>query len=80
VVPKGTARAEAEALARQLAAFPQVTMNSDRRSALTQWDLPLAEALKREAEFAAQATAGRAPAGAERFAGGAGRHGRFEDS
>jgi enoyl-CoA hydratase len=80
VVPKGTARAEAEALARQLAAFPQVTMNSDRRSALTQWDLPLAEALKREAEFAAQAKAEQAQAGAARFAGGAGRHGRFEDS
>jgi enoyl-CoA hydratase len=79
VVPKGTARAEAEALARTLAEFPQVTMNSDRRSALTQWDLPLADALKREAVFAGEAKVAQAQAGAARFAGGAGRHGSFKE-
>jgi len=77
VVAKGTARAEAEALARSLAEFPQVTMNSDRRSAISQWDLPLDQALKREAEFAAAAKSGQAQAGASRFAAGAGRHGKF---
>jgi len=77
VVAKGTARAEAETLARTLAAFPQVTMNSDRRSALTQWDLPLDEALKREAELAGEAKAAQARGGAARFAAGAGRHGKF---
>lgn len=77
VVPKGTARAEAEALARRLAEFPQVTMNSDRRSAITQWDLPLDQALRREADFAAAAKSRQAQAGATRFAAGAGRHGKF---
>ena len=79
VVPKGTARAAAEALARELAAFPQVTMNSDRRSTITQWELPLVDALQREAQFAAEAKAGQAQAGATRFAGGAGRHGSFKE-
>ncbi len=76
VVPHGQAREAAIALARQLAAFPQATMRADRESALRQWDLPLAEALRQEW------TRGRerlpdALEGAQRFAAGQGRHGRF---
>ena len=48
VVPDGTAREAAEALARELAAFPQQCMLADRASAYAQWDLPLAEALRQE--------------------------------
>jgi enoyl-CoA hydratase len=33
VVPRGRARAEAEALARDIARFPRTCMRSDRRSA-----------------------------------------------
>ncbi|MBT9465662.1 crotonase/enoyl-CoA hydratase family protein, partial [Hydrogenophaga sp.] len=48
VVPTGQVREAAIALARQLAAFPQATMRADRESALTQWDLPLGQALLQE--------------------------------
>ena len=39
VVPTGEGRAAAEALAAEIAAFPQACLRSDRRSALDQWDL-----------------------------------------
>ena len=48
VVPKGRARAEAEALAREIARFPQICMRADRRSAYEQWDLPYDAALANE--------------------------------
>lgn len=76
VVPSGTARDAAIALAQQLAAFPQATMRADRLSAYRQWDLPLPEALHQEWERG-RGCLGDALAGASRFTGGAGRHGRF---
>ena len=76
VVPTGTAREAAIALARELADFPQATLRADRLSALTQWDWPLPEALQREWD-GGKACIADALAGATRFAGGAGRHGRF---
>jgi len=79
VVPAGRSRAEAEALAHQLARFPQTCLNSDRLSAYEQWDLPLADALRNELERGRPALAEEAVAGAKRFAGGAGRHGAFGD-
>src|SRR5690348_11744303 len=48
VVPKGTARAEAEALARQIAAFPQTCLRGDRASAYAQHDLTLEDAMANE--------------------------------
>src|SRR3954463_248346 len=39
LVPKGEARTRAVALAKDIAAFPQACMRSDRLSALRQWDL-----------------------------------------
>jgi enoyl-CoA hydratase len=74
VVPTGTARAEAEALGRQLAAFPQAALRGDRRSALE------ADALGDEAAMANELRLGVAAlaegaAGAVRFASGRGRHG-----
>lgn len=77
VVPRGRARAEAEALARQIAAFPQQCMLADRASAYAQWDLPLAEALRREGRDGVPIVAAEGAAGAARFVAGAGRHGRF---
>lgn len=76
VVPSGTAREVAIALAQQLAGFPQATMRADRLSAYQQWDLPLPQALHQEWERGRDCL-GDALAGATRFTGGAGRHGRF---
>ena len=76
VVDDGTALAEAQALARQIAAFPQACMRADRASAYAQWDLPLAEALRHEGAAGYAVLAAEGLAGAEQFAAGAGRHGR----
>lgn len=75
----GQARAAAEQLAHQLAAFPQLCMRADRQSALTQWDLELDHALRRETAGGIEVIrSGETRAGAERFTGGAGRHGSFD--
>ena len=78
VVPKGETRAAAEALALEIARFPEACMLADRASAIHQWDLPLEAALRAEAEGAMHVLARESLAGAERFASGAGRHGRFD--
>jgi enoyl-CoA hydratase len=77
VVPDGTSRQAAEALARELAAFPQQCMLADRASAYAQWDLPLAEALRQEGRRGMPIVAAEGAAGAARFVAGTGRHGRF---
>jgi enoyl-CoA hydratase len=76
VVPHGEARTAAEALAHEIAAFPQVCMNSDRTSAYASLDRSLREALYEEFKLGEEALAREAVAGATRFAEGAGRHGR----
>jgi len=48
VAPKGAARDEAEKLAREIAAFPQVCMREDRMSAYEQFSLNLTDALRNE--------------------------------
>jgi len=78
VVGRGEARMAAEELARQLAAFPQAAMRGDRLSAYEQWDLDLNSALANELAHGIGALE-EAVAGARRFDGGAGRHGRFDD-
>jgi enoyl-CoA hydratase len=77
VVPKGQARAAAEKLAHEIAAFPQVCMRGDRMSSYEQYDLTLEEALKNEALIGMHALNAEAVQGAQRFAGGEGRHGKF---
>ena len=76
VVEDGQALAAAQALARQIAAFPQLCLRADRESAYAQWDLPLADALRREGAGGFPVVRAEAVAGAARFADGAGRHGR----
>ncbi len=72
----GEALPAAIELGRQLAAFPQLCMRSDRQSSYEQWDLPLPEALRRETELGVEVVrSGETRAGAARFAAGAGRHG-----
>jgi enoyl-CoA hydratase len=77
VVPKGAARVVAEALAEEIAAFPQGCLRADRRSACEQWSLTQAEALQQEfARGRAVLESGESAAGAARFVEGAGRGGR----
>jgi len=79
LVDPGLALGEALALARQLAAFPQRCMRSDRLSSYKQWGLSLDDALRLETQLGREVIAsGETLAGATRFAKGAGRHGAFE--
>lgn len=79
LVEPGRALAEAVALAKQLAEFPQRCMRSDRRSSYEQWSLSLEEALRRETQLGLEVIrSGETLEGAKRFAAGAGRHGSFE--
>lgn len=79
VVEDGCAREGAEALARQVAGFPQACMRADRASAYAQWDSDFETAMRVETEGGLDVIAsGETVAGAMRFAGGAGRHGKFE--
>jgi enoyl-CoA hydratase len=78
VVPAGRAREEAEALAAEIASFPNVTMRGDRRSAYASVGMSLEDALANEFAIGMQSLAsGEAIAGATSFAGGKGRHGSF---
>jgi len=78
VVEPGTALANARELARQIAGFPQRCMRSDRMSAYQGWTLGLDDALKSEYRFGIETVrSGETRAGAERFASGVGRHGKF---
>ncbi|MDD5326005.1 MAG: crotonase/enoyl-CoA hydratase family protein [Polaromonas sp.] len=78
VVPSGTAREAAIALAQQLAAFPQKTMLADRQSAYAQWGLPLPQALQQEWDRGKRCIS-EGLQGAARFAAGQGRHGEFKE-
>jgi enoyl-CoA hydratase len=76
VVPKGAARAAAEALAGDLATLPQVCLRSDRISAYEAGSLPFDAAMANELRRGMEPlSAGEALEGATRFAKGAGRHG-----
>ena len=78
VVASGTARAEAEALARTIAAFPQTCVRSDRASVYAGLGLPLADALRVEFEHGQRALASPdLVEGARRFRDGEGRGGSF---
>lgn len=78
VVPEGDARAKAEALAQNIARFPQSCLRADRRSARAQRGLPSRDALRQEWRGSKGEVAGGIE-GAARFAGGKGRGGDFSD-
>ncbi|MBN8226433.1 crotonase/enoyl-CoA hydratase family protein [Corallococcus macrosporus] len=78
VVPKGGARAAAEGLAAQIAAFPQACMNADRASAYAQADLAFEDAMRQEFGGGVEVLQTESIPGATRFAKGAGRHGTFD--
>jgi enoyl-CoA hydratase len=80
VVPKGEARAAAEALAAELVRFPQGCLRNDRLSAYEQYDLAMDEALRNETRRGLEVlNSGETLRGAARFASGKGRGGSFED-
>ena len=77
IVEAGHALREAQALAADLAKFPQAAMRADRRSVLQQWALSIDEAADAEYRGGDQVIAsGEAREGARRFAEGSGRHGK----
>lgn len=76
VVPPGEAREAAEAMAREIARFPQAATLADRRSVYEGHGLPVREALAAEWANGVGALE-EGLAGAARFAGGLGRAGDF---
>jgi len=77
VVPPGQALEASLVLARELAALPQTCLRNDRLSLLEGLDLPERAAMENEvARGLATLASGESAAGAARFRGGAGRHGR----
>ncbi|MEN3361289.1 MAG: enoyl-CoA hydratase [Mycobacteriales bacterium] len=75
VVPPGTARAAAEALAAELAQLPQVCLRHDRLATYEALDQPTGAALATELRHGVTSLAAGARAGATRFTTGSGRHG-----
>jgi enoyl-CoA hydratase len=76
VVPEGTARTEAEALARALAELPQACLQNDRTSAWEQTGMRFEAAMANEFRLGLRTLeSGEYLEGAARFRGGAGRHG-----
>jgi enoyl-CoA hydratase len=77
VVPVGAARCQAEALAHEIARFPQACVRADRRSVYLQQGLSVREALKREWDNGVAVLEIEGVQGAAQFTGGIGRHGDF---
>lgn len=77
VVEDGKALEAALEIAEQLSAFPQICMRADRKSAIEQWSLDWDQAMKTEMNGGLPAVQAEAIAGASRFSGGTGRHGKF---
>jgi len=79
VVPDGKSREFAEAMAHEIARFPQACMRADRRSAYAQQGLSLREAMRKEWYNGFPAFVAEGAEGAARFASGKGRHGDFRE-
>jgi enoyl-CoA hydratase len=78
LAPPGKALSAARELAKQIAAFPQTCLRNDRLSAIEQWDLTQADAMRNELRLGLKTIAsGETQAGAAQFSAGAGRHGKF---
>jgi enoyl-CoA hydratase len=77
VVPDGTSRSAAEALAAEIAALPQACLRNDRRSAYESAGRSHEDAMKRELELGWATIASPSfEEGVARFVGGAGRGGK----
>lgn len=77
LVPRGRALEAALELAELLVSHPQRCLRSDRQGVLAQWGLTEDAALREETRRGLDViSSGETRAGAERFAAGAGRHGK----
>lgn len=77
IVARGSARKEAEALAHEMAQFPQHCLRNDRLSVYEQQGLTLEDALQNEFERSVESLQVDGLKGAAQFAQGRGRHGVF---
>jgi len=78
LVPPGRALDEAKTLAREVAAWPQAALRSDRQSAYEQWSLAVDEALAGEYRHGmATVATGELVGGLDRYAGGNWRRGNL---
>ena len=75
LVDHGKARVAAEAMAHEIARFPQAAVRADRRSVIETYGVPVREAMRREWANGVEAHFKEGVAGAGRFAAGLGRHG-----
>ena len=81
LVEPGKALEASLQLAHTLAEFPQDSLRGDRMSVYQQWSLSLDDARRNELRLGMNAlNSGEAVSGASRFASGAGRHGRFDET
>ncbi|KAJ5807926.1 hypothetical protein N7474_009195 [Penicillium riverlandense] len=81
VVPKGESLKEALAIAKQLIAFPELCMNTDRRSCYySAFEASSFEdAMSQEFNAGRKVISAEAIAGAAKFSKGSGRHGSFKE-
>ncbi len=79
VVPEGQSRAKAEAIAQEIARFPQHCARADRRSAIRQHGLPIREAMLQEWRNSKKEVSREGVLGAGRFRDGKGRHGDYTE-
>ena len=79
VVANGQSRQAAEAMAHEIARFPQECVRADRRSVYLQHGLPVSKALESEWRNSHAIVDAEGIAGAARFADGKGRHGNYEE-
>ena len=78
VVNDGTAREEAEKLAREIANFPKTCMRNDRLSTYEQIGMNLEKAMQNEFEYGLRTLeSGEYLEGSKKFSSGMGKHGRF---
>jgi enoyl-CoA hydratase len=79
VVKSGTTRTEAEAMAQEIARFPQEAVLADRRSIIESRGLSIRDGMKLEWMNGIDAHSKEGANGASRFSAGAGRHGNFKN-
>ncbi|GAA3743898.1 crotonase/enoyl-CoA hydratase family protein [Plantactinospora mayteni] len=77
LVEPGEARAAAEALAAEIAGFPQTCLRNDRLAMLAAAGLPEEEAMRTELAYGMNSLATDATEGVARFTSGEGRHGSY---
>lgn len=78
VVNDGTAREEAEKLAREIANFPKTCMRNDRLSTYEQIGMNLEKAMQNEFEYGLRTLeSGEYLEGSKKFSSGMGKYGRF---